>query len=396
MNKIIVHIDLNTFFVRAEEIKNPLLENKAVAIGHKGRSGVVSTCSYEARKFGVHSGMPMFKALELCPHLIVIPSDFRFYKALSDAFFNFVKKYTPLVEIASVDECFADFTAQLENVKDKRKYFQSFQEELFDKLKLKCSIGVSSTKFLAKMGSDYKKPMGITFIDNTNIDIILGPLDVSNMYGIGKKTVPILKKMNIITILDLKNRINSGEEPLKELFGKFYFDIKDWLNGRGNDVVVVEPDDPKSIGNSTTLPHDTNYAKEILETIESLCGKVSSRAIKENKTGMTISLNVKDANFESYSRATTIKQPTNKKEVIFDCAKKLFEKHFTDMTLRLVGVTLQNLLNSSDYVEQMDLFSQDEYENNVSIDKIIDSINKKVGKSIVKRGSEVENKDGNN
>ena len=195
MVKVIVHIDLNAFFVRAEEIKNPDLEGKAVAIGHNGRAGIVSTCSYKAREFGVRSGMPMNQAVKLCPHLLIIPGDYRFYAALSYEFKSFVKQYTKIVEEASIDEVFADFTNVLKGVKDVEQFFKDFQKQLFEITGLKCSIGVAPTKFLAKMGSDYKKPMGITIIRRKDISKIIYPLDISDMFGVGKKTAPRLKSI---------------------------------------------------------------------------------------------------------------------------------------------------------------------------------------------------------
>ena len=149
MSKVIVHIDLNAFFVRAEEIKDPSLEGKPVAIGREGRAGIVSTCSYEARKFGVHSGMPVFQAKQLCPQLILLPGDYRFYRTLSHMFRRFVRNYTKIVEIASIDECFADFTDVVKDVKDVEAFFRQLQRDLFKQTQLKCSIGVAPTKFLA-------------------------------------------------------------------------------------------------------------------------------------------------------------------------------------------------------------------------------------------------------
>ena len=177
MAKVIVHIDLNKFFIRCEEIKNPSLKGKAVAVGKDGRSGIISTCSYEARKFGVSSGMPTFKARELCPSLILCSSDYSFYQKYSKMFFNFVKRYTSIIEKASVDECYADFTEQLKGVKDVIGYFKDFQNKLFEETELMCSIGISPTKFLSKMGSDYQKPMGITIIRRRDIEKILYPLE---------------------------------------------------------------------------------------------------------------------------------------------------------------------------------------------------------------------------
>ena len=172
MAKVILHIDLNQFFVRCEELKDPTLINKPVAVGHDGRSGIVSTCSYKAREFGVRSGMPMFQAKKLCPELIVKPVDFRFYGVLSREFFKFVKSYTTLVENASIDECYADFTIPLKGIKDVEVYFKDFQKKLFSKTGLNCSIGIAPNRFLAKMGSDYKKPNGITIVRKKDIEKI--------------------------------------------------------------------------------------------------------------------------------------------------------------------------------------------------------------------------------
>ena len=130
-SKVIVHIDLNAFFARCEEIKDPSLEGKPVAIGHEGRGGIVSTCSYAARKYGASSAMPMFKAKQLCPHLIILPVDYHFYSMMSKRFFAFIRRYTTLVEAASVDECFADFTFALRDEKDPVAYFRKLQEDLY-------------------------------------------------------------------------------------------------------------------------------------------------------------------------------------------------------------------------------------------------------------------------
>ena len=156
MSKIIVHIDLNYFFVRCEEIKDPTLQGQPVAVGHQGRAGIVSTCSYKAREYGVKSGMPMFQAIEKCPNLIIKPVDFDFYGVLSREFILYVLSFTKKVEVASVDECYADFSDVLKNEKDPIGFLKKFQKGLFDKTKLYCSIGVSTNKFLAKMGRERK------------------------------------------------------------------------------------------------------------------------------------------------------------------------------------------------------------------------------------------------
>ena len=392
MAKIIAHIDLNAFFARCEEIRNPSLEDKPVAIGHDGRGGIVSTCSYEARKYGVHSAMPMFQTKQLCPNLIVLPVDFRFYRAFSATFINFIKRYTKIVEIASVDECFADFTEALRGVDDISLFFKKLQIDLYKETKLKCSIGVANSKFLAKMGSDYKKPMGLTIIKKEDIPNIIYPLSIDKMFGIGKKTAPKLKELGIKTIGDLAKGCNAEDRKIKTVLGKFFYVAKDWLNGEGSDEVIVEPEDPKSIGNSTTLMHDTNNIEDIKQTFMRLAKKVSARAIKEEKIGNTIQIVVKESDFKMHNKSVTFSTPTNDFNVIYNHAISLYINNFTDLTVRLLGVTLQNLVNPRDYLYQNSLFdfSEDEEENTTR--SLIDNINQKLDKPSLMRASEVKRK----
>lgn len=393
MGKVIVHIDLNAFFARAEEIRDPSLEGKPVAIGHDGRSGIVSTCSYTARKFGVHSGMPMFMAKELCPNLIIKHGDYRYYSGLSRLFFKFVKRYTPLVEIASVDECFADFTEVVKKVDDVPAFFLKMQNELFRKTQLKCSIGVATTKFLAKMGSDYQKPMGLTFIRKRDIPSILYPLAIEKMYGIGKKTAPRLKSIGINTIGDLAIRCENNDPDLINIMGKFYQVIKDWINGRGSDVIVSEPEEQKSIGNSSTFYHDTNDFNEIKQMFGELAKEVSSRAIKDNKMGTTVQIVVKEADFVVHNRSLTFDNPTNDYKQILDIALKLYEKNFLSMTIRLVGVTLQNLIDPRDMAIQISLFDFEKAEEDNRTRLLINELNRRLKKDSLMRASEVNVKE---
>ena len=390
MSKIIVHIDLNMFFVRCEEIKDPTLIGKPVAVGHEGRGGIISTCSYEARKYGVHSGQPTFQAKKLCPDLIILPSDFSFYHIMSHQFFDYVKSYTKIIEKASVDECYADFTNVLKGVKDVERFFKEFQDGLYKKTQLMCSIGISMTKFLAKMGSDYKKPMGITVIRKREIGKILYPLSIDKFWGIGKKTEPRLREIGINTIGDLANLANKDDQTLKKVLGKFFYVIKDWINGEGDDEIITAPHDPKSIGNSQTFDHDTSDFLEVKEMLKFLSYEVSQRAKKEDKMGTTIQIVVKDTNFVSYNKSISFDNPTNDAEVIFNYALNLYEKNFTGKLIRLAGVTLQNLINKKDMVIQMTFFDYQKHEEESKTKLLINELNRRMKKPMLKRASEVK------
>ncbi len=394
-SKVIVHIDLNAFFVRCEELKNPALEGKPVAVGHDGRGGIVSTCSYEARKYGVSSAMPMFKAKQLCPKLIIRPVDYHFYSSMSKTFFNFVKRYTPLVEAASVDECFADFTEPLKKEKDAIAFFRKMQEDLLKETGLKCSIGVSTTKFLAKMASDFQKPLGLTVIRKRDIEKMLFPLKVESMFGVGKKTAPRLKSIGIFTIGDLYQRIIDEDEDTKNILGKSFYTLKEWLEGKGSDEIEMEKWDPKSIGNSTTLPFDSDNPAQIKEHFLDLSKEVSQRAKREDKLGHTIQIVVKDTSFKSFNKSITLDNATNDYNVIYDNACKLYDKYFRNITVRLVGVTLQNLIDPKEMAVQMSLFDYEKHEEESATKLLINELNRSLKKPLLKRASELEKKDGN-
>ena len=393
MAKIIVHIDLNYFFVRCEEIKDPSLEGKPVAVGHTGRAGIVSTCSYKAREMGVRSGMPMFQALKLCPSLIVKNGDYEFYSLMSREFMLFTKEYTKKIEIASIDECYADFTDVLVGNRFVFDFFKEFQRKLFEKTKLYCSIGISTNKFLAKMGSDMKKPNGITILRKRDFKDKIYPLKIGDMYGVGKKSAERYKSIGINTIGDLALRIKEKPEEVISISGKFFETLNDWLEGRGDDTIInMDENELKSIGNSHTLSKDTNDYEEIKNALKIINKEVSYRAKKENKLGRTIQITLKDTNFVSRNKSLTIDKPTNDENEMFHYVTKLLDKLFDGKSIRLVGVTLQNLLEPKDVAYQMTFF---DYENAIEESKtklLINEINRKLDKPLLKRASEVEKK----
>jgi DNA polymerase-4 len=393
MAKVVVHIDLNAFFVSAEELRDPILIGKAVIVGGKGRGGIVSTCSYEARKYGIHSGMPTFKAVQLYRDVIIKPVDYEYYAKLSKRFFEFVKTYTSIIEPASIDECYADFTKQIIGINAKT-YFLNLQRELYKKTGLKCSIGIAPTKFLAKMASDMKKPMGLTILRRKDFKEKLYPLPIKEMYGIGKKTYPKLEEMGIKTIGDLAYRLNQGDKETIDFLGTFSYGLKEWLNGFGDDNVDVSPFNPKSIGTSTTLNHDSNDLEEISQVLRKLSKEVSENAKKERKKGTTIQIVAKDITFKTHNKSYSFKNPTNDFNIIYSIALKLYEKNFDGLVIRLVGVTLQNLVSPEDEVIQMSLFNYEEFEEESRTKLLINELNRKMGKDVFKRASEAK-KDGN-
>ena len=389
MSKVILHIDLNAFFAACEVLRDPTLKGKPLIVGGANRRVIVSTASYEARKYGIHSAMPTYKALRLCPNLIIKEPDFKLYHHYSSLFFNYLKDHvSPLLEVASIDECYIDATERLKNNRNPIGFIKELQQTLLQEIGLGCSIGVAPTKFLAKMASNYKKPLGITIYRRRELANTLWKLPINEMYGIGKATAPRLLALDIKTIGDLA----TTEDPeVKKLLGKSFFTFKEWANGRGSDEVIAEEEDPKSIGHSSTFMFDTENYEEISALFKEMSNSVSERAKREGKVGLTIQIVMRYYNFENVNRSVTLNKPTNNAITIFYEAMKLFDKNYKDEPLRLVGVTLQNLSDEGSLVEQLSLF--DDFNEKSKTEVIIELLNEEYDKPPFLRLSDLKRDD---
>ena len=391
MARIIAHIDLNAFFATCEELKDPSLKEVPLIIGHSGRSGIVSTCNYKAREYGIHSGQPTFQAKKLCPGVRIVAPDYRYYQVMSTSFFEMIKQYCKKIEVASIDECFCDFTDVLKNVKNPVGYLRAMQSKIKDELGLPCSIGVAPTKWLAKMGSDLHKPMGLTIIRRKDIPNIIYPLPIESFWGIGKKTSPELRKLGIFTIKDLKIHLDAQDPELSKMLGKFESTIKEWINGNGDDQVITEYPDPKSIGNSHTLSFDSSCLEEIDDSLLALAKEVSSRAKEARKKGYGITLTVKDTSFHLHSKATRLEESSNEAKVIYEVAKELYLLHYEHkLTIRLVGITLTNLVDPIKENVQMSLWNYETYQDMDQTKLLIHELNRKLGEGTLMRSAELK------
>ena len=397
MSKIILHIDLNQFFVRCEEIKNPSLIGKPVAVGGDGRKGIVSTCSYEARNYGIHSGMPTFQAKMLCKNLILLPGDYKFYELMSKEFINFIKKFTHNVEQMSIDECFCDFT----DILDRKgispiSFLRNLQNNLFKKTGLKCSIGVSTTKFLAKMGSDYKKPMGITIIRKREIPEILFPLPVKDLFGIGKKTYPKLERAGYKTIGDLYYGLKNDDEALSNFFGSYKQDIINNLEGNSSDTIHVGFSDPKSMGMTRTLDFDTNDKVYIRKFLTNLMKTLLDDFSKSGKLCKTIQLTYKSSDYENGFKTNTVSKSldnyTDSIGELYREGLKLFDKTYKNEEIRLIGFTLKNLKEKHDVVVQMTFENYERHESENKTQLLINELNRKSKKETFIRLSDLKDK----
>ena len=379
MKRVILHIDMNAYFASVAQNANPDLANKPVAVGGTSSRSIITTASYEARKFGVKSAMPVYMAKKLCPKLIIVAPDFRLYEKYTHDFVEIIKKYGKKIELASIDECYVDISEEISQQKSKIAYIKHIQNEIYTQLNLKCSIGVAPNKFLAKMASDMKKPMGITILSKENMIEKMYPLPINSMYGVGKKTALLLNDLGIITIGDFANY--SNKFLLEKKLGKFYYVLSQWVNGEDDSEVTTEEIDLKSVGNSTTLIHDTNDYDEIKLVLEELSRKVSKRAESENLFGTRISITIRFEDFRTITRSLTLIEPTNDFEKIYLSALKILDNNYIGANLvRLLGVSLGNVRKRDQFYKQISLFenSFSSSENRI-IQQVIADINKKIG-----------------
>ena len=390
MARVIIHIDLNAFFASVEEIKNPALKNKPIAVGGKNKRGVLSTANYVARRYGVTSAMPIAMAMKLCPELIVVESNHQDYHKYSSQFFEIVKSFLgEKIEIASIDECYVDFTDYKSKCEDPILYLKEMQKHIYSKLGLGCSIGVSYNKFLAKMASDMQKPNGFTIIRNKDISRLIWPLKINDMFGVGKKTAPKLIEVGIKTIGDLAKCQDSY--LLKGILGKNYIFYQEYANGIDNSEVIYIPEDAKSIGNSTTYENNLIDENEIHLALKELAKTVSKRVINSNMLGFLLSITIRYDDFTTINRSISFKEPICNDDEIYIKAINLFERNYSNKPIRLLGITLANLKEKKEVLKQMSIYDLNIHKKTTT--EIINDLNKILEGNLLMKASEVKKDD---
>lgn len=343
----IIHIDMDAFYASVEQRDNPSLRGKPVIVGgHPNSRGVVATCSYEARKYGIHSAMPSKIAYKRCPYAIFVRPRFDVYKQVSNQIRKIFYRYTDLVEPLSLDEAFLDVTNPKIPIKYATTIAKFIKRDILLETGLNSSAGVSYNKFLAKLASDYKKPNGFTVITPENAQDFLDKLPIDKFWGIGKVTSKTLKNIGIKNGYDLRKLSLYDLEKIFKSKGYTYYNF-----ARGIDYRPVEPyRERKSIGSETTLDH--NYRldeEEIVNILDQLCLEVSDRAKYINKLGRTITLKIKFENFTQITRSTSFQYGVNSHEDIriniYNLLKNIEDNN---LQIRLLGVTLSNLIDKDE------------------------------------------------
>ena len=340
--RTIFHLDLDTFFVSVERILDPSLENLPVIVGGDphGR-GVVAACSYEARKFGLHSAMPIKTAYKLCPHGVYLKGHFEEYSRFSKLVKNILTKYAPIIEQASIDEFYMDFTG-CERIYGSLLVFASFlQNEIWNKVYLPASIGIGSNKTIAKIGSDFKKPRGITYVMHGNEKKFLSPLPIEKIPGVGKVTLKELNSRGFYRVGDL-SKVSS--DYLGVFLGKYGVDLWHKANGEGTEYLSVEHEQ-KSISKERTF-EDVVDREIILNILFKLTGQVCQLLRDSNYQTSTISIKLRYSDFKTLTCAKTIHH-TDDDKIIYETAKKIFLKSYTRrVSIRLIGVKVTNFITS--------------------------------------------------
>lgn len=352
--RVIFHIDLNAFFASCEMAQDPSLRDKPIGIGGRSNRGVLTTANYVAREYGVRSAMSVMEAKRLCPNLILLPVNFDLYHDYSEKFFALLGEYVDEIEKGSIDEGYMDVT-DLSDEKHPVELAKEIQTRLQTEHNLPVSIGIAPNMFLAKMASDMKKPLGITILRKRDLAEKLWPLPIEDMHGIGKKTYPNLKLLGIETIGDLVHY--QDRRKLELVLGNRTQEFLDLANGI--DDRQVDPHryvDMKSIGNSQTYLEDLREDSDILEKFTALTRKVVNRLQDDGSVAKTITIQIRYNDFTQINRSISLEHHTDNFFDIFQVVERLYDENPSEKPIRLLGVSVTNLVNSEGYFRQQSLF----------------------------------------
>lgn len=360
--RLIFHVDMDAFFVSVEELFNPALKGKAVVVGgQRDERGVVSAASYEARKFGVHSAMPLRTAAKQCPHAIFVDGHPELYAEYSQKAREVLYNFSPAVEMASIDEAYLDMTGTERLHGPPLLSAHKLHQQMKERTGLNCSIGIGRTRLMSKISSDKAKPNGILYVLPGQEQSFLAPLDVGKIPGVGKVTKARLNQIGITQIGDL---LKVDEKVLEENFGKWGTDLAG--KARGEDAggwfegEVGEDWQAKSISHEHTFNQDTAELAKLESTLAHLSAKACRRLREQNFFARTIQLKLRYSDFSTITRAQSLANPTQADTEVFAAIMELFHANWQrGRPIRLLGVHTSNLEGTSEQPAQMDLLEGD-------------------------------------
>lgn len=381
-DRIIFHVDMNAFFASVEQQNNPELRGKPIAVIGAAARTVITTCSYEARAFGVKTGMNTWQAKQKCPHIIFVVGDNRKYTHTSTQIMELMRQFTPEVEVFSIDEAFMDVTGSMSLYSSPERIAHLLKAEILHHFGITCSIGIAQNKLLAKLASDMKKPDGLTIIVPGTEPQVLERIPIKDLCGVGGKMNKHLLQLGIQTCGEL------GRFPVDILKRKFGV-IGERLHymGLGVDISPVVPleeaDEVKSVGHSMTLEHDIEDRQEILKFLLQLSEMVGRRARRYNVYGKTVTLSIRYSDFYSWAnKQDTLRNYINQSEDIYKAAVAILDTITLEQPIRLLGVRLSNLQYQSN---QLSLFPEEQKKSKLV--QAMDSVNDKYGNFTLTFGS---------
>jgi DNA polymerase IV len=343
-DRIIFHIDMDAFFASIEIARNPALKGKPVIVGGNPDSlGVVSTCSYEARKFGVHSAMSLYEAKLRCPEGIFLQGNYSLYQEYSREIIDIFMRYTPYVEVLSIDEAYLDVSEVAPSYWGGKALGELLKKVIYQETKLSCSIGIASSKHVAKIASSLAKPNGVYEVPAGQEKAFLAPLPIQTLAGVGTKTQETLNRDGIQRIADIQK---IDVDQLIRQYGGLGFYLHQESMGIDNRPVVWEDQPPKSIGAETTFEKDQSEKKIILGVLQELAQKAHLRLKRHQMRARGLTLKLRYSDFQTINRSHTLFSHSNKLETFFNEAVYLLEESWDEKTpLRLIGISLEKLTN---------------------------------------------------
>jgi DNA polymerase IV (DinB-like DNA polymerase) len=343
-HRIILHIDLDAFFASVEEVNHPELKGRPIVVGAdpkqgKGR-GVVSTCNYEARKFGLHSAMPISQAWNLCPQAVYLPVNMPLYEEVSKRIINILRSFADRLEQVSIDEAFLDISHKVGDLKEAKTLAEEIKSIIMKREMLTCSIGIGPNKLVAKIASDYKKPNGLTIISKNDVRKFLTPLNVEKLGGIGSKTKERLNSIGIRTIQDLAS---ADIKKLKDTFGAWGLELHSMAHGI-DESEIIEEWIPRSFSREHTFDEDTSNFNELKSTVHNLCEEVVAETMENDFLFKTITVKIRYENFETHTHSKTLSFPTSSTETMKNTAILLLSPFLrSGRRIRLLGIRASNL-----------------------------------------------------
>ncbi|MDD2899976.1 MAG: DNA polymerase IV [Desulfuromonadaceae bacterium] len=380
-SRTVMHIDMNSFFASVEQAANPFLKGKPIVVTGSQQRTVILTASYEARAFGVKTGMMLHEAKRLCPEVILVPADNRKYTHTSSQIMKMFHDYTPLVEVFSIDEAWLDVTGSLALFGGAENIAYKIKSRIKYHFDITCSIGIAPNKLLAKLASEMKKPDGLVVIKADEVSRVLEQMPIKELCGIGRKTERALQMMSIRTCGELGR---CDEKRLTNRFGIVGTQLKQMGQGIDDSPVISaeDADEVKSVGHSMTLKRDITFRNEILRYLLQLSEMVGRRARRYEVAGKTIHLTIRYSDFSTFGKQTTLKNYVNKSEDIYVGAVAILDTIDIEQPIRLLGVRITNLCY---HREQLPLF-EDERKKAFMV-SAMDAVNDKYGDFTVTYGS---------